>query len=45
MDTYEEIIRIMREMYQELKDDNDAHDNSEKTQVQTTSETKEKTND
>jgi len=45
MDTYDEIIRIMRELTEELKHDNDAHDNSQKAEVQTTTETKEKTND
>ena len=45
MDTYDEIIRIMRELTEELKSDNDAHDNSQKAEVQTTTETKEKTND
>ena len=45
MDTYTEIIRILRELNQELADDNDAHDNSQETEVQTAATTKEKTND
>lgn len=40
MDTYEEIIRIMREMYQELKNDNDAHDSKQEAQEQTKKESK-----
>ena len=45
MDTTAEIIRLLRELNEELKDDNDAYDNSQKAEVQTTTETKEKTND
>ena len=45
MDTYTEIIRILRELNQELADDNDAHDNSKETEVQTATTTEEKTND
>jgi hypothetical protein len=45
MNTTEEIIRLLRELTEELKHDNDAHDNSQKAEVQTTTETKEKTND
>ena len=45
MDTYTEIIRILRELNQELADDNDAHDNSKKAEVQTATTTKEKEDD
>ena len=33
MDTYDEIIRIMRELTEELKDDNDAYDNRKKKEI------------
>jgi len=45
MNTYQEIAKILRELTEELKHDNDAHYNSQETEVQTTTETKEKTND
>ena len=45
MNTYDEIIRMLRELTEELKHDNDAHDNSKETEVQTAATTKEKTND
>jgi len=38
MDTYDEIIRIMRELTEELKSDNDAHDSKQETQEQTKKE-------
>ena len=38
MDTYEEIIRLMREMYQELKHDNDEAEKKKQTQQQTSEE-------
>ena len=45
MDTTAEIIRLLKELTKELKDDNDAHDNSQETEVQTAATTKEKEND
>lgn len=45
MDTYTEIIRLLRELNQELKDDNDAYDNRKKKEVQTAATKEEKEND
>ena len=45
MNNYDEVIRMLRELTEELKHDNDAHDNSKKTEVQTAATTKEKEND
>ena len=45
MNNYDEVIRMLRELTEELKHDNDAHDNSKETEVQTAATTKEKTND
>ena len=45
MDTYTEIIRILRELNQELADDNTSYDNRQKEEIQTTATTKEKEND
>ena len=45
MNSYEEIAKLLRELTEELKHDNDAHDNSKETEVQTATTTKEKTND
>ena len=45
MNTYEEIAKLLRELTEELKHDNDAHDNRKETEIQTAATTKEKTND
>ena len=45
MNAYDEVIRMLRELTEELKYDNDAHDNSKKAEVQTATTTKEKEND
>ena len=45
MNAYDEVIRMLRELTEELKHDNDAHDNSKEAEVQTAATTKEKTND
>ena len=45
MNNYDEVIRMLRELTEELKHDNDAHDNSKETQEQTAATTKEKEND
>jgi len=45
MNTYEEIAKLLRELTEELKHDNDAHDNSKETKVQTTATTEEQEND
>jgi hypothetical protein len=38
MDTYQQIIKLLREATEELKDDNDAYDNRKETQVKTNEE-------
>jgi len=45
MDTTAEIIRILRELNEELANDNRSYDSRTKTQEQDATETKEKTND
>ena len=45
MNNYDEVIRMLRELTEELKHDNDAHDNSKETEIQTAATTKEKEND
>ena len=45
MNSYEEIAKLLREITEELKHDNDAHDNSKEAEVQTAATTEEKTND
>lgn len=44
MDTYDEIAKILRELTEELKSDNDAHDNSQKTETSTNDTKEEKEN-
>lgn len=38
MDTYQQIIKLLREATEELKSDNDAYDNRQETQKQTNEE-------
>ena len=45
MNTYQEIAKLLRELTEELKHDNDAHDNSKEKEIQTTATTEEKEND
>ena len=45
MNNYDEVIRMLRELTEELKHDNDAYDNRKEAEVQTTATTKEKEND
>ena len=45
MDTTAEIIRLLRELNEELKDDNDAYDNRKKKEIQTAATTEEKKDD
>jgi len=42
MNTTEEIIRLLKELNEELKNDNDAYDNRKKKEVQTAATTEEK---
>jgi hypothetical protein len=44
MNTTEEIIRLLRELTEELKHDNDAHDNSQKAETSTNDTKEEKEN-
>lgn len=45
MNTTEEIIRLLKELNEELKNDNDAYDNRKKKEVQTAATTEEKKDD
>ena len=44
MDTYQEIAKLLRELTEELKHDNDAHDNSKEAET-TNNDTKEEKKD
>ena len=45
MNTYEEIAKLLREITEELKHDNDAHDNRKEKEIQTSTTTEEQEND
>ena len=44
MNSYEEIAKLLRELTEELKHDNDAHDNSKETETTTVDTKEEKEN-